>query len=560
MAQIDLVLPIALQETPQVPQKPGEPAGTKTENQFAPLLETALAETKPAENSALQTEPGNTEQATAWDLSDAGQENGVDSTISLTGLISDQPPYGVEAQVSSNQGITGQPDITDTGNPQHLQLLLELPAKTEGLLDVPKNTTDINNVSQSIRHEISVHNLNNPSTEIAQNPLNIKDGQAVASMTQFPQGSQPKGFEQPQQPLTLAQVKPSTEPTPQPSLTTDSRLFSDSSTRSALQQLQQVIDSGNEKGIVVIQRTDQQQAQAGLQSRLETPLGALPPRQPESLGQQPATPVLQTTQPQSVELNNYQANTELPKTFSSTNSQQTTAIRQDAQQQYLEARIQNQNSAATGGEQEAGTNNQGGNELTQQASQTTPTPATQSSGDSTGIFSVSGTNPVDQSGPLHGANTPKSVTLPSGTMIQEQEIIDQMVSRFRLANRISSSQINIRLHPAELGEMKVDLTVKEGAVKANVIAQSQFVQEVLEKNIGKLKSILENQGFTVEEISVTSESEFAGDFNLFDQQLNNRDQFSGTTSKKSVPEDPFNFADLTAEYAAESAEGVDLKI
>jgi flagellar hook-length control protein FliK len=107
-------------------------------------------------------------------------------------------------------------------------------------------------------------------------------------------------------------------------------------------------------------------------------------------------------------------------------------------------------------------------------------------------------------------------------LVQDHEVIQQLVERFQINRRQMDSKIQLRLHPVELGKMEIDITVKEGSIRANVVAQSQHVQEIVERNIAKLKTVLEKQGFSVEEITVTSESDSVDNFDLFDQQLPNQ--------------------------------------
>lgn len=152
-------------------------------------------------------------------------------------------------------------------------------------------------------------------------------------------------------------------------------------------------------------------------------------------------------------------------------------------------------------------------------------------GDSTGestLFSI----PSQETGtgqPV--AHQGKVLTLPSGTMVAEQEIFNQIVQRFHLTTHLQNSRINLKLHPAELGELKIDLTIKEGSIRANVHAQSQHVQEILERNMPKLRTILEQQGFVVEEIVVSSKSETIGDFNLFGEQFSSRQTFTPSENR-----------------------------
>jgi flagellar hook-length control protein FliK len=124
------------------------------------------------------------------------------------------------------------------------------------------------------------------------------------------------------------------------------------------------------------------------------------------------------------------------------------------------------------------------------------------------------------------------VTLPSGTIVQQEEVVRQIIERFQIARRDFDTRVNIQLHPAELGEVQISLSVKEGAVRANVVASSQYAQEIIEKNMGKLRTVLENQGFTIDQIAVTSKSDTAGDFNLLDKQLFSKNDYTPPTPKK----------------------------
>mgnify|MGYP000908883923 FL=1 len=113
----------------------------------------------------------------------------------------------------------------------------------------------------------------------------------------------------------------------------------------------------------------------------------------------------------------------------------------------------------------------------------------------------------------------RPLLLPSGTMVQQEEVIRQIAERFQISRREADTRINLQLHPAELGELRIDLSVKNGTVRANVVASTQVAQDILEKNMNRLRTVLESQGFSIDEILVSSSSRSVDDFNLFDQQL-----------------------------------------
>ncbi len=112
----------------------------------------------------------------------------------------------------------------------------------------------------------------------------------------------------------------------------------------------------------------------------------------------------------------------------------------------------------------------------------------------------------------------QATTFP-GSMIRSETLLHQISEHFTVHTKNQETQLHIQLQPAELGELKIDLTYREGAIRANVFAQSQHVQEVLEKNMPRLRELLEGQGLTIEEIHVGNTADVLGDFNLFQEQL-----------------------------------------
>ena len=154
----------------------------------------------------------------------------------------------------------------------------------------------------------------------------------------------------------------------------------------------------------------------------------------------------------------------------------------------------------------------------------------------------------------------KPIILPSGATVHEDEIIKQVTDRFQISNRHANSRINLQLHPAELGKLKIDLTVKEGSIRANIVSQSQHSLEILDKNIHKLKTVLQNLGFEVDQISVTAESDSVGDFDLFDRQFFNQNDYT-PSSRKGSREDDVAFIFDENEFAARATStGVNVKI
>jgi flagellar hook-length control protein FliK len=240
------------------------------------------------------------------------------------------------------------------------------------------------------------------------------------------------------------------------------------------------------------------------------------------------------------------------------NSRQTSlhSIRHDSTQHFYDAKVQPENGMKDTGNPSG---NQQNSEMSQPGSgfgQLGTTPATS---DGTSTFSLSGSSLMG-TGTGQLADIAKTTVLPSGVVVQDQEVLQQFVERFQLSRKDADTKIQLKLHPAELGEMKIDLTVKEGSIRANVVAQSQHVQQILERNLTKLKSTLEQQGFNVEEITVTTASEMVDSSDLFNQQLPNRD-FSGFFSqdKKAASHTPF-ILDAFQEQNSDVTSGVNVKV
>ncbi len=158
------------------------------------------------------------------------------------------------------------------------------------------------------------------------------------------------------------------------------------------------------------------------------------------------------------------------------------------------------------------------------------------------------------------AESLKPVTLPSGTVVHQEEVVRQIVERFQISRRDTDTRVNIQLHPAELGELKIDLSVKEGSIRANVIAGSQYAQDIIEKNMVKLRSVLESQGFTVAEISVTCKSDTTSDFNLFERQLFSHNQYTPAPTKNTLPSSELFILDNSINQGPAGQQGVNVKI
>ncbi|OQX20195.1 MAG: hypothetical protein BWK76_02275 [Desulfobulbaceae bacterium A2] len=101
-------------------------------------------------------------------------------------------------------------------------------------------------------------------------------------------------------------------------------------------------------------------------------------------------------------------------------------------------------------------------------------------------------------------SVPPSAMKPStGFTVSEDHLLQQVLDRFALNRQIESGSISLRLHPAELGELKLDVLVQRSTVQLQVTAQNPQVQEMLEQNMSRLREALAQHGFSLDRMEVT---------------------------------------------------------
>lgn len=155
--------------------------------------------------------------------------------------------------------------------------------------------------------------------------------------------------------------------------------------------------------------------------------------------------------------------------------------------------------------------------------------------------------------------TAKTATQFVHQQVNENEVMQQVVQRFSVNPRLQTSKISMQLHPAELGEIKLDVLVKGDSIKASIVAHNQQVQDIIEKNISRLKTVLEEQGFTVDDIVVSTTNEDGSSFNLFQESFSHQEQQQHKTQKSSSIEFEIPIDEIHTETASEES-GVNVKV
>jgi flagellar hook-length control protein FliK len=293
-----------------------------------------------------------------------------------------------------------------------------------------------------------------------------------------------------------------------------------------LKQLEEIIASGRETGIVSIQGT------AGNSSALASNLN-------------PA-----------VQGDIFPVQIQQLQRYSDDHGGNLPTIRQNALAHYLHAKVSSSDRTETGsnpspGDQQSSTDNQ-----------QIPVPSQSgtllSTSESNGFqqFSVL----MNSTNTIHLQNSPTGVILPSGMVAYEENVMQQVTGHFHSLWRKDGDRLTLKLHPAELGELKIDLTVKEGSIKANVLAQSQYIQDIVERNLPRLKNSLAERGYTVEEILVTAQSDTVADFNPFEQHLSGRRDSMPPGSEPGRSQEFNVVLDDVIEETPSSATGVNIKV
>jgi flagellar hook-length control protein FliK len=93
--------------------------------------------------------------------------------------------------------------------------------------------------------------------------------------------------------------------------------------------------------------------------------------------------------------------------------------------------------------------------------------------------------------------------LPSGLFVPSGTIVDQMIAHFAVNRQMESSSVNIKLHPQELGELRMEIKVHQDNIKAHIIAQNPQAEEMINRHLPRLREALEQQGLHLQQIDVT---------------------------------------------------------
>lgn len=98
---------------------------------------------------------------------------------------------------------------------------------------------------------------------------------------------------------------------------------------------------------------------------------------------------------------------------------------------------------------------------------------------------------------------PQETAQPYTDQVNVMDIIDQLARTVRLTISAETTSLEMQLNPEHLGKIYLNISEKEGAVRAQIAAQNEAVKEALETQIVELRQSLHQQGIKVDAIEVT---------------------------------------------------------
>lgn len=97
---------------------------------------------------------------------------------------------------------------------------------------------------------------------------------------------------------------------------------------------------------------------------------------------------------------------------------------------------------------------------------------------------------------------PTAATAAPYSTIDPQALIDQVVKGFAVRTSGSTTEVRMRLHPDQLGDVSLKLTVNGGTIDASIVAQNADVRQTLVANQHQLAQALSDAGLSLGNFSV----------------------------------------------------------
>ncbi len=93
--------------------------------------------------------------------------------------------------------------------------------------------------------------------------------------------------------------------------------------------------------------------------------------------------------------------------------------------------------------------------------------------------------------------------VPYQSQIDTIDLINQIARNVRVTISATETSMEMQLNPENLGKIYLNVSEKEGVVRAQIAAQNAAVKEALETQVMELRQSLNQQGIKVDAIEVT---------------------------------------------------------
>lgn len=128
-----------------------------------------------------------------------------------------------------------------------------------------------------------------------------------------------------------------------------------------------------------------------------------------------------------------------------------------------------------------------------------------------------------------------------------ESVMNQIQDAIRVIQTQDMTEMELQLHPASLGSLRIQIAAKEGVITAVFTTENETVRAALEAQLVTLKENFAQQGVRVEAVEVTVAS------HAFEQNLNGDEQHAGeqTAEGQKKSSRRITLSDLTADGAEE---------
>ena len=114
--------------------------------------------------------------------------------------------------------------------------------------------------------------------------------------------------------------------------------------------------------------------------------------------------------------------------------------------------------------------------------------------------------------------------------MQAMDIVTQIVEEIKTLIKGNTTSMELQLHPESLGRVQIQLVAREGAITAQISAQTEAARHAIESQLSTLKESFQNQGLKVEAVEVTLQPQ---GFNM-QQQQNFEGQQQSSKAKRQI--------------------------